>query len=326
MAVMRSFYRGYASCNSLQEVLPIFGSSKDDPQWRCPLCRFSLRLFRARYGYILCEFTESGFDVEYLTDSGGMVPRSSVMHRFMDDLFFCPVCGWWHIERWRDGRSDLYLHAVLRTIDLSSPDVDIADLRSYLLRQWPDRKYISPHAAEELVRTVIRDFTGLEVEYFRGNTFAPDGGVDLIVCHDNEEPSHAIQVKRRSTERPESVAEVRAFLGALVDSDFDQGLLVTLAERFSDQAIKTASSANLQRRGLTLELVDGRRLLDLLRVTTPPPNLRLPVFNGTVWREHAASFGDGGEGPSWAATGRWAQDIKDILGRDFEQEPQVPWF
>jgi len=109
-----------------------------------------------------------------------MVPRSSVMYRFMDDLFFCPVCGWWHIERWRDGRSDLYLHAVLRTIDLSSPDVDIADLRSYLLRQWPDRKYISPHAAEELVRTVIRDFTGLEVEYFRGNTFAPDGGV--VAC------------------------------------------------------------------------------------------------------------------------------------------------
>ena len=206
-------------------------------------------------------------------------------------FFFCHVCGWWQVRQEGfnfppgaargDSPSSLSMyayqyHSILENVDISSQDVVCADLRRHLLRHWDDRRLISAGKAEELVASLLKEHLGCDVYHSTSHVNTPDGGIDLFVCAENGRVKTAVQVKRRITPDVEPVEPIRSFVGALVIEGYDSGIYVTTAAEFSPGAKKVLTSRHIRNRRLKLELIDGQRLLELLRANTPPHEVQLP--------------------------------------------------
>lgn len=221
---------------------------------RCPCCRSRLSRF-----------------VHQLTATG----RS--LH-----LDLCTACGWWHLHRTetfqtQDGKIATAIwwelhHAVFSEIELDSPSLPIEQLRMHLARQWKDRKHISAQQAEDLVASVLKEHYGGDILRLTANANAADGGIDLFVVSADGKVKRAVQVKRRQAHDRESVREVRNFVGAMLLHGADEGVFVTTASEFTEPAKDISKNANLIKHRLSLELIDGDRLLELLEHS----NLALP--------------------------------------------------
>jgi restriction system protein len=211
-------------------------------------------------------------------------------------LHLCKQCGWWQLnlegESFFNGQKqefkwwELY-HAILVHIDISSNNVPIEDLRTNLVRRWDDRKYITAQKAEELVSGILKDYyAGCSVHHMTANTNAADGGIDLYLVEDNGEIHSAVQVKRRVKREVESVKEVRDFVGALLLEGYDKGVFVTTASRFSPSAQNIPKNSNLKNHKIELELINGERLLDLLKhsISSSPLNLPVSVSPNSLWK------------------------------------------
>lgn len=196
------------------------------------------------------------------------------------DILVCYQCGWYRRER----TTSLTLFALpsvdsevacLERQEISDDTVPLEALRSHLARHWGDRKHISPGQAEKLVADIFREHLDGEVLYTTNGVYTPDGGIDFVIVCSESGVASAFQVKRRQTDSPESVTEVRSFLGALAGSPFSQGYFVTTAPRFTRAAIEeeVKTRPNLQTRGLSLEIVDGTALHRILRSKTGRPSL-----------------------------------------------------
>lgn len=223
-----------------------------------------------------------------------------LMHQSSSDrllgLSLCGQCGWWHLhqdflekvpevaEASKEGTPPRQIaarwwelhHAALTRIDLGSDELSIEALRAHLARYWDQRIHISAQQAEDLVGSVLRERHGGEIVRLTANANAADGGVDLIVVSDGGRVSRAVQVKRRLTRDVESVQEVRNFVGAMVLQGQRQGTFVTTASRFSRAAQKVAMNPNLGHARLSLELIDGEQLLELLEHSAMQGELALP--------------------------------------------------
>jgi restriction system protein len=206
----------------------------------------------------------------------------------------CRTCGWWQLRAEAigipDGRRAHWAHqysSILQEVDIASTNAALEDLRRHLIEKWDDRKFISASKAEDLVAGVLKDHLGCEVQKVTANVTAPDGGIDLLVFTKDGEISAAVQVKRRIQRCSESVQVVRQFIGALVVKGIPKGIFITTAPRFSRQAQIAGSSEALVRRDLELELIDGDRLLEMLRATCPPSSASLPdiVLPSTRWQD-----------------------------------------
>jgi restriction system protein len=213
-------------------------------------------------------------------------------------LFLCQHCGWWQLRSEgsiiKDGNVEFDLvrdayqyHSLLEEIDISSNDILLADLKSHLMRRWEDRRLISASKAEQLVADILKEHLACDVYHTTANANTRDGGIDLFVCASDGRVKAAVQVKRRVTRAVELVHEVRNFVGALIVEGYDKGIFVTTASRFSSGAKEVAINPHLKRYRLELELIDGERLLELLKVTSPNPEVALPagINEHSVWQD-----------------------------------------
>jgi restriction system protein len=206
-------------------------------------------------------------------------------------LFLCHACGWWQVRQdsvsYAPGarlgdtpeyfaRYACHYHSVLEDVDISSNDVAVADLRRHLRLRWNDRTLISAGKAEELVAAVLRDHLQCDVYHATAHVNTPDDGIDLFVASRDGNIKAAVQVKRRITAEVEPVEPIRSFVGALVIEGYDRGIFVTTALQFSPAALQVPNARPVKNRRLELELIDGERLLELLRATSPPQQVRLP--------------------------------------------------
>lgn len=202
-------------------------------------------------------------------------------------LLLCPTCGWWHLNRLSsvipDGEGKPIIanwwelhHAVLTEIDLRAADLSTEDLRRHLARHWNDRKHLTAQGAEDVVAEVLRDHYGGDIQRFSANAYTRDGGIDLVIASKEGAIQRVVQVKRRLTEDPESVRDVRDFIGAMVLDGADKGVFVTTASRFTTPAAAISKNLNLGKHKIELELVDGERLLELLDFTTRQQEVLLP--------------------------------------------------
>ncbi len=201
-------------------------------------------------------------------------------------LLLCPTCGWWHLHQncrltTLDGRQstsrwwELH-HAILTEIDLQSPEIPIEQLRLHLQRHWRDRIHITAQQAEEVIAAVLKDFYGGEILRLTANANTPDGGIDLIVVSNGGLVKRAIQIKRRITRDVEPISDVRNFVGAMILTGNKTGAFVTTASRFSKDASQLPKNANLTKHRLSLDLIDGERLLELLEHTNATTGSKLP--------------------------------------------------
>ncbi|WP_315783186.1 restriction endonuclease [Bradyrhizobium sp. SZCCHNPS1003] len=211
-------------------------------------------------------------------------------------LVLCPACGWWHLHReeeFLNSRTnqnvhatwwELY-HAVYSEVPPGSPDVPIEQLRVHLARFWEQRKHITAQQAEDLVASVLREHYAGDILRLTANANAPDGGIDLFISNRDGQVQRAVQVKRRITHDVEAVTEVRNFVGAMLLSGVDHGIFVTTAARYTSDALAVAKNTNLSKHRLSLELIDGERLLELLEFANRSLAIQLPpdVQMGQLW-------------------------------------------
>lgn len=160
-----------------------------------------------------------------------------------------------------------YIASILKKFDPSSRDAALEELRQYLIRNYSDIREITPAKMEELVRAVYKDFLDCDVHYFTNNTFAPDGGIDLVALEGSDGVETAIQVKRRLSDVAESVSTVREFLGAMAIQGYRRGIFVTTG-RFSKVAQTLPSRVtSIYGTEVALDLVDAEGFERLLRRT-----------------------------------------------------------
>ena len=183
----------------------------------------------------------------------------------------CATCGWWTLMRndKEDGFPNrrLYFDGILREFDVSSDQVPLNHLRDHLRRTYNDISLVTAAKFEELIVSVYRELFDCDVKYFRGSTYAQDGGIDLVMIQKGDTDLSAIQVKRRVSSAAESVTAVREFVGALLIEGFSRGIYITTGH-YSRQAAGVAAKVNSNPKiGLTVQLVDGAGLLQMLRET-----------------------------------------------------------
>lgn len=230
-------------------------------------------------------------------------------------LDICLSCGWWHFNRdlesaledttGRTVRATWWelTHALQIEINISEDSLPVEDLRRYLLRKWDDRKLISAQGAEDLVSSLLKDHLGGEVHRSTANANASDGGIDLYtVFSSNGSIRRAIQVKRRISGDVEAVTDVRNFVGAMVLEDFDQGIFVTTASRFSKPAKQIPEKAKRSKARLSLDLIDGQELYEILAASSAAAEAQVPALvaadqlwkhsNGTIVRADQLFRGD----------------------------------
>jgi restriction endonuclease Mrr len=94
-----------------------------------------------------------------------------------------------------------------------------------------------------------------------------DGGVDLVLI--NGPRRYVVQVKRRqSATIAECISSVREFVGAMVIAGETRGIFVSTAPTFSRQAVRDSLVAQTRGAIEYLELVNGRRLLEVCEIAS----------------------------------------------------------
>ncbi len=189
----------------------------------------------------------------------------------------CKKCGWWQHkfhsymggEFWgfKDWQLDIN-SAILRSFEVSSNEIPILSLRTYLTQQNEKIFEIHHRKMEELVASVFREYFACEVKIVGKSS---DGGIDLIlIISDNP---ILVQVKRRKTKnKTESVKEVRDLLGATLLEGAKNCAFVTTADHFSPQAITAARKAISNNLVDTFELFDCNKFFDALNSLGTPNN------------------------------------------------------
>lgn len=211
----------------------------------CPYCKGYLEHWVSRQG-------EDGWDI----------------HR----IKFCKTCGWWREAIIDYDNVDITnIVSLLRKRPFSDEALPLSEIRSYLSKNWKLSKSLTPQKAEDVVRNVFQDYLNCEIHYLTNSVYTPDKGIDFVLINSDKGLLYAFQVKRRLTNKPESVKEVREFIGAVAMSSYEHGYYVTFADRFSKVAFKEIEDAErvLDKRNLHISLVDGTRLREIISNQNP---------------------------------------------------------
>jgi len=187
-------------------------------------------------------------------------------------LVVCDQCGWHRCQKHWFFTSPIFpicvaTSVVLQKKKVSDPEVPLDELRNYLSRNWSARRELSPGKAEDIVANIFKDHFDGEIHYTTNGVYSPDGGIDFVIAQSSLGIEYAFQVKRRLTDKPECIQNVRAFVGAVAASSYSRGYYVTTTPRFTSSAVREMEERreNLNNHKLNIELIDGSKLFDILK-------------------------------------------------------------
>lgn len=173
----------------------------------------------------------------------------------------CLSCGWWWYGTLPQRSCSIgdtrlaILHKSPQIPDEVRQGLEEIGRDKNRLYQMPPTKF------EQFVGGILGDFYDCSVEHC-GKSH--DGGIDLILL-DSDAGKIPVQVKRRSrSESVESVSLIREFRGAMLLSGYSRGKIVTTADHFSTSAVEASSPKENHLVAQTVDLVDCRRLLDIM--------------------------------------------------------------
>lgn len=233
-----------------------------------PVQRNAFRRGRQRLSRARCPYCRS---ILARTDGGGMAMNRG----WGTHVKSCGGCGWWFCEEMQTpvgGEPDTdfsdeewgctFVEGILQKFRVDDLAIPVQILRDYIHKKPGMLHDLHPRKFEELVASILRDFFDCEVT-LTGQT--ADGGVDVYLVHGDRK--YLVQAKRRSSrDATEGVQVVRELAGVLLISGETRGVVVSTAARFSRAAHREASSPHLNALGYSIDLLNGRRLLDVLDV------------------------------------------------------------
>lgn len=195
----------------------------------------------------------------------------------------CPACGWWSVGQQvafysRTQIWDLYFgcEGVLCSLDLTDINVQIKDIRQFMMANYGSRFSIHPRKLEEVVGSVLGDL-GYETVV---TAYSGDGGIDVVLRNRIGERI-GVQVKRYKDSI--RVEQIRSFAGALMLGGFTRGIFVTTS-RYQSGAYATAQCAATSCVPIELLDADGfREALDIAQLVGQDP--AVDAFNMLMSKE-----------------------------------------
>ncbi|UCE61422.1 MAG: restriction endonuclease [Phycisphaerales bacterium] len=185
----------------------------------------------------------------------------------------CPLCGWYiSVQAWPTDATSKgpFLHrAALLGFDLNSPSIPLGILGAYLREHFSAIYNLDWRRFEELTADVFREH-GYSVILTKRTR---DRGADLIILNNDRTGARAIvECKRLSRHRTVGVALVRELVGACVDWETQEAVIVTTG---SFSTVARAAPPRYATRGYKIRLIDAYEFLCMLGVY----NEKLPPLN-----------------------------------------------
>lgn len=197
----------------------------------------------------------------------GLSGRQEVIQ--WETIYYCENDGWWQHKISEESFANpkawysVIHEGILTEYPENSLDVPIEVLNDYLYKHPDQITHIHDKKMEELVGSVFGSFYNCETKIIGKSS---DGGVDVILV-DSDNPT-MLQVKRRkSIDKTESVSYIRELLGATLLKQSKSCIFVTTANKFSNEAKKTASLAIELGLVEKYELVNFDRFIYMLKST-----------------------------------------------------------
>ncbi len=229
----------------------------------CPYCASKCELIDTK----VTRYQVNSFDIEHVSSM----------------LYICQVCGWWTIPCLKihyesDNETEFYFAGQARgelvSFDTSVAEQPMIELKRYLAAHYEARYVIDPFKVEAIVASIFRDAGYMVEETSRSG----DNGIDLFVVQKNDSTRAAIQVKRYKGSVGAEL--IRSFAGALLYEGVTRGVFVT-THKFTRGARITAHNYD-QDRGYYIDLIDGERLLSMLKVGVKPAFEKSGELHGVV--------------------------------------------
>lgn len=188
-----------------------------------------------------------------------------VDRKHVEQETFCPDCGR------RCGRTAYLIYEsipanhyrtdVLRQFGINDKDLLIGEVATHLTKHFSDVEMLAPRRFEELVEDVFK-----QVGYHTRLTQATrDGGYDISLLETPTGEQAIVECKRYRKDRKVSVGIVRDLIGVQLIEGVNKAYLVTTSD-FTRAASDAAERLSVRKSGYDLDLVDGDRLLSLLKV------------------------------------------------------------
>ena len=187
-------------------------------------------------------------------------------------LWRCPSCGFWTVSHGIGSTYGGYWRCCagkLAEYPETASNVPLSEL-AHFLRLHPERIHdISPTALEKLIAECFRSTDDYADVVHVGRP--DDGGIDVLLVT-QERQKVLVQVKRRASEKVESVSTIRNLLGAMVPEGALQGIVVSTADHFSYRAETFVQSLATTGTAYRIELRDlGRVRLMVEDIPDPKP-------------------------------------------------------
>ncbi|MEM9059028.1 MAG: restriction endonuclease [Pseudomonadota bacterium] len=154
-------------------------------------------------------------------------------------LLWCENCGWWLAKPVLKGKGGFIGYAVrgiCRRYDITSTEIPLKELRTWLSQHPEDSARVDPFYFEEVIADAFQHLLpDCKVLHIGGRR---DKGIDLKIV-ENESSQILVQIKRRSDiNGVESVSVVRELNGVLLREGVPKGIIVTTSKRYSTDAIQ----------------------------------------------------------------------------------------
>jgi hypothetical protein len=188
-------------------------------------------------------------------------------------LYVCPSCSWWAVLQTDLGRQvieeknyacliDLVVvyWAKMKTFEVAANEASLAYLRTFLAQNTNEISQNSPNQLVDVIQSCFGGFFDCQVTQV-GEAITDPYETFLVKA---EKPL-LIRIKRKDLANHDGVQVIHDVLGVmLVENEFT-GLLVGLANRFSEDLERTAMLPVIQEEGITIPLTDYEAVLEIVK-------------------------------------------------------------
>ncbi|MNL15071.1 Restriction endonuclease [compost metagenome] len=184
----------------------------------------------------------------------------------------CTDCNWWSaLKTFIDGHDEdenalittRIFFSVLKKYKISDkdPTLEFVDRE---LRKNPDViAKMNKTAFEKYMQDILREHYCKKVLHVGRSC---DGGVDLLMIDDEERT--LVQVKNRMLHKSEGSPVVRDLLGAMVQKNTFNGLILSTGRHFTKEAVKTAEEALSHGKVQKIEFKNCQEILEMINVVS----------------------------------------------------------
>lgn len=233
---------------------------------------YEVRGKRQVWGEVAFKKTQDNVAEGYCPNCGGkLVEADRREHSAKYVLVFgevavCEACGWWSVfKTFIDGDEDYapittkVYFSILKKYKISDKNPTLEFLDRELRKNPSAIEKMNKTAFEKYMQDILQEHYGKRVYHVgRSN----DGGIDLLMIENSERT--LVQVKNRMLHKSEGSPVVRDLMGAMLQKNTFNGLILSTGRHFTPQAWKTAKEALGHGKVQKIEFKNCTQILEMI--------------------------------------------------------------